>query len=148
MIRFVLLLVLVGVVGVPRLPDAPAGDPKKADAVLVIGRGGGFVDPNQNPFAHYAFTLAGDGAWEFKPLKGPAKKGKLGDGEVGKWLKAIDDGGFAKLKSNPALGAADESYMDIAVRPADKKDRKRIRLEAPLAQALDRKILELARPGQ
>ena len=53
--------------------------------------------------------------------------------------------GFTVL---PNYSFADEPYMDITVRVNDKKERKRIPLDAKLAQALDRKILELARPGK
>jgi hypothetical protein len=149
MIRVGLLLVLAGATGFSMLPGvAAAGEPKKADAVLAVERGGGFVNPDVSPFAHYWFTVAKDGAWEFKPLKGPSRKGKLGADDITKWLKAIHDAGFQKLESNPALGAADEPYMDITVQTDGKKEKKRIPLEAKLAQALDKKILELVKPGK
>jgi hypothetical protein len=146
MIRIAILLVLASL---PMLSDgAAAGGAKKGDAILAIQRGGGFVNPDANPFAHYSFSVAKDGAWELKPLKGPSKKGKLGADEIGKWLKAIEDAGFRTMKSNPALGAADEPYMDITVQLNDTRVQKRIRLEAALAQALDKKILALAKPGK
>ncbi len=149
MFRVGLLFVLVGAAGLPSLPNVgTAGDAKKSDALLSIERGGGFVNPDDNPFAHYGFTLAKDGAWELKPLKGATKKGKLDAGDVMKWVKAIDDGGFQKLKSNPALGAADEPYMEITVQLNDKKETKRIPLQATLAQTLDKKILEFAKAGR
>src|SRR5262245_26052264 len=150
MIRLGLLLVLAGATGVNPLPSAAsADDPKKGDdaVVIVIERGGGFVDPAKDPLAHYQFTVAKDGSWEFKPLKG-SKKGKLKADDLKKWVKEIEDGGLAKLKSNPSLGAADESYMDITLHVNGKKERKRIRLEENLAQALDKKVLELAKSGK
>jgi hypothetical protein len=151
MTRARLLLVLMGSVGLIYGPGvAPAGGPKKGDdaAVIAIERGGGLVDPAKSPLAYYWFTVAKNGAWQFKPLKGDTRKGKLGADDVARWVKEIEDGGFAKLKSNPALGAADESYMDITVRARDRKEQKRIRLEEKLAQALEKKVLELAKPGK
>ena len=123
-------------------------EPKGPVTIIAIQRGGGFVDPAKDPLAYYDFTVARDGSWELKPLKGESKKGKLGADGVKKWLKEIKDGGFDKLKSNPSLGAADESYMDITLQAEDKKERKRIPLQETLAQGLEKKILELAKPGK
>jgi hypothetical protein len=150
MMQVRLVSALLGAAGLLHLTGAaPAADTKKAaGAVIAIQRGGGFVNVDQNPLAHYSFTVAKDGAWEFLPAKGASIKGKLGADEVPKWLKALDDGGFRKLRSEPALGAADEKYMDITVRDDAGKQQKRIRLEEKLAQALDKKILSLARPGK
>src|SRR5262245_28344257 len=150
MMRSGLFLVLAGSMGMFSLPGAAsAEDAKKADtAVIAIERGGGFVDPDRSPHAHYSFTLARDGSWEFKGLRGAPKKGKLAAGEVAKWTKEIEDRGFDKLKSNPSLGAADEPYMDITLRVAGTKDQKRIRLEEKLAQALDTKVMGLVKPGK
>src|SRR5262249_61203145 len=133
----------------PLARHATADDPKRGDdaIVSVIERGGGFVDPGKDPSAHYQFTVAKEGSWEFKPLKG-SKKGKLKADDLKKWVKEIEDGGLAKLKSNPSLGAADESYMDITLLVNDKKEQKRIPLEEKLAQALDKKVLELAKSGK
>jgi len=150
MIRVGLLLTLAGSMGLLSLPSgAHAGDPKKAAAaVIAIERGGGFVDPDQSPFAHYWFTMAKDGAWELKPLRGESRRGKLGTDAVRKWVKEIEDGGFHKLKSNPSLGAADEPYMDITLQVEGKKEQKRIRLEEKLAQAIEKKAFELAKVGK
>lgn len=149
MIRVRFLLVLVSAMGVLSLPSVAAAEgPKKAGAaVIAIQRGGGFVDPARSPYAHYWFTVAKDGAWELKPLKGDSRKGKLGT-DVNKWAKEIKDGGFDELKSNPALGAADESCMDITIQVNGKKEQKRIPLQEKLAQAIEKKVLELARPGK
>lgn len=101
MIRVRLLVVLMGAVGLICGPGvAPAGGQQKGDeaAVIAIQRGGGFVDPAKSPLAYYWFTVAKDGAWEFKPLKGDTRKGKLGADDVAKWVKEIEDGGFGKLK--------------------------------------------------
>jgi hypothetical protein len=150
MIRVGLLLVLVGSIGLLSLPSvAPGGGPKKAvAAVIALQRGGGFVDPAKSPLAYYWFTVAKDGAWELKPLKGETKKGKLGTADVNKWVKEIEDGGFHKLKSNPALGAADEPYMDITIQAEGKKEQRRIPLGAKLAQAIEKKVFELIKPGK
>src|SRR5262249_29763741 len=134
MIRVGLFLILFGATSLPSIHGAVAvGEPKKG-AVIAIERGGGFVNPDADPFAHYWFTLRKDGAWELKPLKGVSGKGKFSTDDVAKWLKIINDGGFQKLKSNPALGAADEPYMDITIQVDGKKEKKRIRLEEKLAQ--------------
>src|SRR5262245_35411720 len=147
MFRVEFVLVLAGVTGLLcRFGAASAEGPKKADAaVIVIERGGGFVDPARSPLAHYWFTVAKDGTWELKPLQGDSKKGKLGADDVSKWVKTIKDGGFDQLKSNPALGAADEPYMDITLRVNDKKERKRIPLDEKLAQGIEKKIVEIAK---
>jgi hypothetical protein len=136
--------------GLLSLPlGASAGDPKKpAGAILVIERGGGLVDPAKNPFAHYGFTVAKDGAWELKALRGESRKGKLGADAVARWVKEIEDGGFHKLKSNPSLGAADEPYMEITLQVRGKKEKKRIPLQEKLAQAIEKKVFELAKPGK
>jgi hypothetical protein len=135
--------------GKAEVKQISAEGPKKPDAaVIAIERGGGFVNPDKNPFAYYWFTVAKDGAWELKPLKGKSLKGKLGAAEVNKWVKGIEAGGFAKLKSNPALGAADEPFLDITLRVNGKVERKRIPLQEKLAQALEKKIAKLARPGK
>lgn len=124
---------------------ATAAERADAAIVLTLERSGGFVDPDKNPLAIYQFTVAKDGTWELKPARGKTMKGKLGREQLTKWLKEIEDGGFARLKSNPALGAADETYMDITIQDKDKKEQKRIPLQEKLAQAIDKKVLELAR---
>jgi WD40 repeat protein len=53
-----------------------------------------------------------------------------------------------KLKSNPSLGAAAEPFMDITIQANDKKEQKRIPLQEKLAQAIEKKVLELAKPGK
>ena len=52
------------------------------------------------------------------------------------------------MKSNPKLGAADEPYMDITVQTKGKKTQVRIRLEEKLSQAIEKKIVEVAKPGK
>ncbi len=141
MIRMGLLMALVGAMGV-----ASADEAKKDDgSVIALHRGGGFVDPDRMPFAHYWFTVAKDGSWEVKPLKGTSRKGKFTAAEVKNLQKEIEDGGFDKMKSNPALGAADEAYLEIAIVSGGKKVTKRIRLEEKLAEALDKKVSALAK---
>jgi hypothetical protein len=150
MIRGRFLLALAGSASLAFAPGAaPADEPKKAEAaVIVIERGGGLVDPDKSPLAHYRFTVAKDGAWELKPLRGETRKGKLKAADVDKWVKEIDSGGLGKLKSNPSLGAADEPYMDITIRGKDKKEQKRIPLEEKLAQAIEKKVFGLIKPGK
>ncbi|MBY0230019.1 MAG: hypothetical protein K2W96_12115 [Gemmataceae bacterium] len=129
----VILLALLGA--------ASFDEPKKGDGpVIVLHRfAGGLVDPAK-PFANFEFTLAKDGAWEMKGAMGKTRKGKLKPDEAAKWVKEIQGGGFAKLESNPALGAADEPYLDITLQPGGKKDQKRIKLEEKLAQAIEKKV--------
>ncbi|HYV35304.1 MAG TPA: hypothetical protein VE988_06345 [Gemmataceae bacterium] len=148
--RFAIFLLLIASMSLLSLTsEASMQDPKQPEgSVIAIHRGGGFVIPDQNPYAYYWFTLAKDGAWELKPLKGDSKKGKIAADDVGNWVKEIKDGGFDKLKSNPALGAADEPFMDITIQADNKKDQKRIPLEQKLAKALEKKIFELAKPGK
>lgn len=141
MVRFA-VLVAVGTVGVA-LAQEPKADPT---AVVVLERSGGnFADPKATPPSHYGFTLGKDGAWELKYGQNQMKKGKLEADAVAAWVKAVQDGGFAKLKSNPALGAADEPFLDVTLRVGDKAERKKIRLEEKLAQALDKKVVEVVK---
>src|SRR4051812_2589410 len=112
--RFLLMMAAFGLAaGV-----LPAADEKKdtTASVIVIEKGGGFA-PADAPSGHYRFTVARDGGWELRHGKDKVKKGKLGADDLKGWIKDIEDGGFKKLKSNPALGAADEQYMEITVRP-------------------------------
>jgi predicted DNA binding CopG/RHH family protein len=51
-------------------------------------------------------------------------------------------------ESDPELGARDESYMDLTVQTRDKKTRVRIRLSETLSQAIEKNIVELARPDE
>ena len=151
MIRCGFLLAVAGSMGLYAGTTAATTHQEKQAGdglVLTLQRSGGFVPPDKFPLAHYQFTVAKDGSWELKPAKGEVKKGKLAADDVTKWLKAIDDGGFDKLKSNPSLGAADEPFMDITVQGKDKKQQKRIPLQEKLAQTLEKKVLELAGPGK
>jgi hypothetical protein len=151
MVRVWLLLVLAGstgaIAGAKAAPTVAA--PPADDAfVITIERSGGFVDPDANPFALYRFTVTKSGGWELKPARGETRKGKLRTGELAKWLKEIKDGGYGKLNSNPSLGAADEPFMEITLRAEGKTDRKRIPLEEKLAQAVEKKVLRLVKPGK
>ena len=151
MIRVVFLLVLAGSTGSIALPKAAAAEaapPADGAFVLTIERSGGFVDPDQDPLALYRFTVAKDGGWELKPARGEARKGKLRADALTRWLKEIEEGGFDKLKSNPSLGAADEPFMEITIRAKGKKEQKRIRLEEKLVQAVEKKVIELAKQGK
>jgi hypothetical protein len=148
MIRIGFLGILVGLSYLIIVASAPSADePAQSEdaAVITIERSGGFVDPAQNPLANYWLTVAKDGAWELKPGRGTSRKGKLDTDAVTKWVKEIEEKGFAKLQSNPALGAADESYMDITIQAKGKKEQKRIPLDEKLAQAIEKKVVELAK---
>lgn len=153
MIRLGLLLVLMASMGLVCITgSAGATGGKKGDAgiVIAIERGAGLAPPElTKPIDRYRFTVAKDGGWEFIPAqKSGIKKGKLGADEVKTWVKDIEDGGLYKVKSNPALGAADESYMDITVQANDKKTQVRIPLGNKLSQAIEKKIVEMAKPGK
>ena len=127
---------------------ALAADKTEADDafVIVIARSGGFVAPD-GPITHYRFTVAKDGSWEFKPQEGESRKGKLSADDLEQWVKTIEDGGLYKVKSDPLLGAKDAAFMAITVRAKGKKARVTIPLEEKLSQAIEKKIVELAKPG-
>ena len=128
---------------------ALAADKTEADDafVIVIASSGGFVAPD-GPITHYRFTVAKDGSWEFKPQEGESKKGKLSADDLNQWVKAIEDGGLYKVKSDPLLGARDAPFMAITVQARDKETRVTIPLEEKLSQAIEKKIVELAKPGK
>jgi len=151
MIRLGSLLVLmasIGFVSVTEVPNADDVKTKDDGIVIAIDRSAGFTNPElTKPIDHYRFTVIKDGSWEFKPQKGESKKGKLGAEDLNKWLKAIEDGGLDKVESNPMLGALDEPYMDITVQ-TKKKTQVRIRLSEKLSQAIEKKIVEVAKPGK
>jgi hypothetical protein len=156
MIRFALLLTAVGSVGflpIGGTVDAE-GAKKAADAyALTIVKGGGLPPPGSPDaeLAHYRLTVAKDGSWEFRFGvfgKGKVKKGKLGADELQRWIKDIEAGGFHKLESNPKLGAADESFMDITIRARGEKTQKRISLGEKLSQAIHKKVIALTKPGK
>jgi hypothetical protein len=131
---------------------ANGADLKKADAyALEIVRGGGLIPPGapNAELSHWRFTVAKDGSWEFRFGvfgKGGVKKGKLSADELRRWIKDIEDGGFHKLVSNPRLGGADDSYMDISIRVKEEKTRKRISFAEKLSQAVHKRVFELAKP--
>lgn len=152
MIRLRSLLALMASIGFVSVTDAVyADDVKKNDdgIVIAIDRSAGNKDPElTKPIDYYRFTVVKDGSWEFKPLKGESKKGKLGAEDLNKWLEAIEDGGLDTVKSNPSLGALDESYMDVTVQTKDEKTRVRILLSEKLSQAIEKKIVEVAKPDK
>ena len=114
--------------------------------VIAIQRGAGFIF-RAKAIDYYRFTVAENGNWEFTPLKGGAKTGKLGADDLEKWVKDIEDGGLYTVDSNPDLGALDEPYMDITVNTNEKKTRVRIRLAEKLSQAIEKKIVEIVKPS-
>ncbi len=152
MIRLGSLLVLIASIGFVSVTDAAyADDVKKNDdgIVMAIDRSAGNKDPDfTEPIDYYRFTVVKDGSWQFKPLKGESRKGKLGAEDLNKWLEAIEDGGLHTVKSNPSLGALDESYMDVTVQTKYEKTRVRILLLEKLSQAIEKKIVEVAKPGK
>lgn len=143
MIRFLVFMATMGFVSVTEA--ASAGDMKSLDIVIDIHRSAGFTNPERDkPIDHYEFTVVKDGRWELKPRKGESRKGELSAEELSTWLEAIDRG-LDDVESDPMLGAADESFMDVTVQTRDGKDRVRIRLTERLSQAIEKNIVELAR---
>jgi hypothetical protein len=128
---------------------ALAADKTEADDALVIAieRSAGFVAPD-GPITHYRFTVAKDGSWEFKPQDGESKKGKLSADDLNQWVKAIEDGGLSKVKSDPLLPAKDADFMIITVQAKGKETRVTIPLGEKLSQAIEKKIVELVKPGK
>jgi hypothetical protein len=129
---------------------ALAADKTQADDAFVIAieRSAGFDVAPYGPIAHYRFTVARDGSWQFKPQEGESRKGKLSADDLEQWVKTIEDGGLYKVKSDPLLGARDAPFMAITVQARDKETRVTIPLEEKLSQAIEKKIVELARPGK
>jgi hypothetical protein len=127
-----------------------ADEAKKPASGFVIAlqrSGGGFFDP-RNPLAQYGFKASKDGSWEFKGADGKVKKGKVKPDVLDKWAKEIKDGGFDKLKHDPALGAADQPFMDITILVKGKTERKRIPLGEKLARAIEKKVVEVVKPDK
>jgi hypothetical protein len=121
-----------------RAADKPKADHRFAIAIeRFAGGDGGNVD---------RFTVASDGSWEFKPQGGQSIKGKLTAADLSRWVKGIEDAGLYTVKSDTHRGGDDRSYMDITVQAKGKQTRVRIPLEEKLAQAIAKKIAELARP--
>lgn len=149
MIRVGLLLLLGSMVMGSTTNSVDADHAKKAndDFVIAISRQQGNARP-VSPTVHYEFTVAKDGSWKFTPVEGKAKQGKLNADDLNKWLQEIANGGFGKLISNPKLGQADEPYMDITIQAKGKTERKRVRLLEKLAQAIEKKIIEIASPDK
>jgi hypothetical protein len=136
MFRLGSLLLLLGSMFVPMT--------SKNDAFVIAVdrsagmRGGKAID-------HYRFKVDEKGNWEFTPLKGEARMGKLGADELDKWIRDIEDGGLYTVRSNPDLGALDESFMDITVNTGEKKTRVRIPLADRLSRAIEKKIVEVVK---
>ena len=142
MIRLAPLLMFMASIGLVSVTSA-------ADIVIAIDRSAGFTNSElTKPMDHYRFTVVKDGSWELKPLKGESRKGTLGAEDLDKWLEAIEEGGLDTVESDPMLGALDEPYMDITVQTRNKKTRVRIRLSEKLSQAIEKKIVEVAKPGK
>jgi hypothetical protein len=129
---------------------AQAEDKAKADDafVIAIDRSAGSDVAPDGPISHYRFTVAKDGSWEFKPREGKSKKGKLSADDLNQWVKTIEDGGLHKVKSDPLLPAKDADFMIITVQAKDKKTRVTIPLGQKLSQAIEKKIVEIAKPGK
>src|SRR4051794_26884965 len=152
MFRLGSLLLFVGSMGfVPVTESASPHYVNNNDEAFVIAveRSAGFTNPAQaKAIDHYRFTVAKNGNWEFKPQNAEARKGKLGADDFNRWVKDIEDGGLYEVESNPELGALDEPYMDITVNIKEKKTQVRIRLAEKLSQAIEKKIVEVVKPGK
>ena len=68
--------------------------------------------------------------------------------DLNQWVKTIEDGGLYKVKSDPLLPAKDADFMTITVQAKDKKTRVVIPLGEKLSQAIEKKIVELVKPGK
>lgn len=146
MVRAEILLVAVSAGLILVSGAAHADGAKKAgDFALVLQRSGGGLIDEKNEFSQYEFKLAKDGNWEFKSGRNPARKGKMVAKDVAKWVKSIQDGGFDKLKSNPALGAADEPFMDITLQVKGKNEQKKVALKEKLVGAIEKKLAEVVK---
>ena len=131
----------------------PAPAQPQNTTVLKIVRGGGLPPPNapQAEVEHYSFTLAEDGTWEWRFgvfQKRGVKSGTLKADEVPRWIKEIEKGGFHQLESNPELGNADESFIDITILTKDRQTQKRISFGEKLAKAIHEKVIEVANSGE
>jgi len=145
MTRLVALLVFLASIGF--VSAMYAADTDDANLVIAIDRSAGFTSAERaRPIDHYRFTVVKDGGWLFKPVKGEWRKGKLGAEDLKRWLEAIEDGGLYTVESNLMLGALDDPYMDITVRTGNRKTRVRIPLSETLSRAVEKKIVELAKP--
>ena len=107
--------------------------------IIAIDRSNGFTPRQTKAIEYYRFTVAPDGDWEFKPYNGEATKGTLSAEDLEQWVEAIEEAGLYDVESDPELGARDEGFMDLTV----KFTHVRIRLEEPLSQAIEEKIVEL-----
>ena len=116
--------------------------------VIFVDRGAG-LPPQPKAIDHYRFTVAENGNWEFKShFSRETTKGRLGADDLKKWVKDIEHGGLHEIESNPELGALDESYMDITVNTNEKRTQVRIPLAEELSQAIEKKIVEVVKPGK
>lgn len=147
MIRLGSLLVLMASIGFVSVTEALyAGDVKRDETVLAIYRSAGMKHPDRmKPMDSYEFTIAADGDWQFKPRKGHPGAGTLDAEDFDQWLEAIEDG-LETVASDPTLGALDESFLDITLLTRDEKIQVRIFVLEELAQAIEKKIVELAKP--
>lgn len=136
------LLLLVGSMGF-----VPVTANNNDAFVIDVFRSGG-NGPQTKAIDHYSFTVAKNGNWEFRPPKHEGKAGKLGADELNRWIKEMEDGGLYEVESNPHLGALDEPYMEITVNAKGKKTQVRISLAETLSQVIEKKIVELVRPGK
>jgi hypothetical protein len=146
MIHLASLLIVMASMGSPVEETLYADDVKNdAGIVIAIYRSAGNKNPERiTPIDYYQFTVIMDGKWEFKPLKGESRKGRLDAEDLDKWLKAIE-ADLDEVESNPMLGALDESYMDITLQTRRVNTRVRIRLSEKLSQAIENEIVELLR---
>jgi hypothetical protein len=142
MVRVGLLFWLGSVVLAPAANSGETDGERKAGDAFVIAIQ---VQPGRSP--GYGFTVARDGSWQYSPVNGKAKRGKLTADDLDNWLQAVEKGGFNKLVSNPKLGQACEPYMDITIRAKSRAEKKRVPLLEKVAQAIHNKIVELSGPG-
>ena len=118
----------------------------RADFVLVVGRSAGFINPEKaKPFDAYRFTVRKKGDWDFLPLKGEAKKGRLSAEALSDWIADMEDAGLDVVESDSELGARDEPYMEIGVHNGRNERDIRIPVDDKLARVIQKRIVELVR---
>ena len=149
MTRLASLLLFMATIGFALYADEVMEDDPRI--VIDIYRSGGFKNPDRiQPMEFYRFTVLKEGSrelsWKLEPLKGESRKGTLSAKELDQWL-ANTEGRFYEVLSDPELGALDEPYMQITVQTW-KKTKVRIRVTEKLSQAIEKDIVELARPDE
>lgn len=139
-----LMLVLVSLLG-----TSPAQEKELevafAPTILSIERHGGPAPTAAAAYYHY--VVKSDGTWEFSPLRtGKPLRGQLRGDTLKRWLKELEDHGLFRQSSNEKLGENHEPYLIAVLHKEGVRHRVKIVLENPLAQRVDRKVIEMVKP--